>query len=172
MGPIWETLQSDLHCKVPSRVDCVPCQASPWTWHCQCHALLDELQELFLLFVSVFGHVFSINYENSVYMAVSCEDMSLEVFYSHLQDSSIQFCHFSQMRTCYFEVFFRKEMSAKKQSVNCKFHKNNFSQITMFEASANRHLILSERQRSSEIHHIRFAYYRFAICQGKVQEHS
>lgn len=52
---IWQTLQSDLHCTVPSRLDCVPCQANPWPWHCWCHALLDELQELLLLFVSVFG---------------------------------------------------------------------------------------------------------------------
>lgn len=44
--------------------------------------------------------------------------------------------------------------------------------MTMFEESANRHLILSTRQQSSEIRHIRFVFYRSAICQEKVQEHS
>lgn len=60
----------------------------------------------------------------------------------------------------------------KKQSGDCKFHNNNHPQTAMFEESANRHLILSTRQQSSKIRHIRFAFYRSAICQEKVQEHS
>lgn len=113
-------------------------------------------------------------FNNSINMTVSCEDMSSKVFYSHLQDSSTQFFHVSQMRTCYFEVFLARCQwrKWKKQSGDCKFHNNNHPQMTMFEESANRHLILSTRQQSSKIRHNRFAFCRSAICQEKVQEHS
>lgn len=50
-------------------------------------------------------------------MAVSCEDMSLEVFYSHLQDSSIQFCHFSQCVPVILKYFLERCQQRNKVSI-------------------------------------------------------
>lgn len=96
-----------------------------------------------------------INDENCVDMAVSCE--SILVICKILQQIFAKFPKYASVILKYFQHGYGNERNGRTQSGNCKFDNTTFSQMNLFEATANRLLISSTRQDSNKVWHMKFA---------------